>query len=109
MIACITNVAVHDEVSQQKPMSVEPVGQQIPFGGLAPKEVRPSELLNTVSPPRTTVGRWADAEDDDDFDDEEGELQPGRVEVVYDDILAVDEALQTAAKAFIEVGKCNRG
>ncbi|KAJ4979641.1 hypothetical protein NE237_010421 [Protea cynaroides] len=34
---------------------------------------------------------------------------PERVEVVYDDILAVDKALQETDGAFIEVGKSNRG
>ncbi|KAJ4977993.1 hypothetical protein NE237_008773 [Protea cynaroides] len=73
----------------------------------------------------------ADAEDDEDFGVEDGELQDTeaisvmqtesvfglpmlapediRVEVIYDDILAMDKALQVADGAFTEVGKHNRG
>ncbi|KAJ4979119.1 hypothetical protein NE237_009899 [Protea cynaroides] len=83
----------------------------VPFKG--PKEVRPSGIPKLISPSRAIVGSWADVEDDDDFGVEDGELQgskavssqmvpssaviassPGQVEVVYDDILVVDEALQ---------------
>ncbi|KAJ4966618.1 hypothetical protein NE237_018467 [Protea cynaroides] len=50
-------------------------GQHVPSGKLAHKEVRPSVISETVSIATTIVGRQPDAEDDDDFEEEDGELQ----------------------------------
>ncbi|KAJ4971612.1 hypothetical protein NE237_004711 [Protea cynaroides] len=82
----------------------------------------PSGIRKLISPTRATLGHWADAEDDDDFGVEDGDLQNSvaisimrteaisrRIEVVYDDILLVDEALQAAVGDFTEVGKHHRG
>ncbi|KAJ4977936.1 hypothetical protein NE237_008716 [Protea cynaroides] len=73
----------------------------VPSEGL--KEVWPSVVPKPVSPFRAIVGHLADAEDDDDFG-----VEHRRVEVVYGDILAMDEALQTTVGAFAEVGKRHR-
>ncbi|KAJ4950706.1 hypothetical protein NE237_027538 [Protea cynaroides] len=87
-----TNVAGPEEVRQQQPESIVQGGQHVPPGGLAHKEVRPFVIPDTIVSSGTVIA---------------SSLR--RVEVVYDDILAMDEALQTDVGASTEVGKHHRG
>ncbi|KAJ4951782.1 hypothetical protein NE237_028614 [Protea cynaroides] len=82
--------------------------------GLVPMEIRPSEIPNPINPSRATVGRWADAEDDDDFRVEDGELQDsedvfGKRTEAVSGLSISNEASQMATRAFTKVRKCHRG
>ncbi|KAJ4956695.1 hypothetical protein NE237_013478 [Protea cynaroides] len=83
-----TNVSVPEEVSKHLGVKCQVVSKYL-LGEVDPKEGRPTVMLETINSSRAIVGRWADAKDDNGFEEE--------------------DALQTTAGAFIEMGKRHRG